>query len=49
MKKRLTVVKRRRKVLITPWTVRSTYTYSIEGGSHVTLTGHARAGMGHRS
>ena len=27
MKKRLTVVKRRRKVLITPWTVRSTYTY----------------------
>jgi hypothetical protein len=22
---------------------------SIEGGSHVTLTGHARAGMGHRS
>ena len=21
---------------------------SIEGGSHVTLTGHARAGMGHR-
>jgi len=22
---------------------------SIVGGSHVTLTGHARAGMGHRS
>ncbi len=28
MKKRLTVVKRRRKVLITPWTVRSTYVYN---------------------
>jgi hypothetical protein len=25
------------------------YRHPIEGGSHVTLTGHARAGMGHRS
>jgi hypothetical protein len=36
-------------------TVKATRAYdiqkfsSIEGGSHVTLTGHARAGMGHRS
>jgi hypothetical protein len=22
---------------------------SLEGGDHVTMTGHARAGMGHRS